>query len=522
MVGLKHFQEFKTDVTDVKLPSKFTFPFYYEPSEIAKIAVKEVQDFLETLAANSHNVGVSFNEDKEAIGKMFGVLIVKNHQHRIGYLAAYSGKLVSEETSNIFVPPVVPLSNHERFYEPEKEEIDALNTTIAALKNNPEYLQQKKEIEKLEKQINSELDFQKQRLKRLKKDRSTLKKEQKKILSDKDFETLSKKLAQESLNQQFFYDELQDYYKMKLRHQQGLIPIAEKIDALITLRKEKSVALRKTLYQEYRFLNKKKEEKSLAHIFELSSEKPPAGAGECAAPKLLQYAFQHHLEPIAMAEFWWGTSPISEIRKHKHFYPACQSRCKPILAHMLQGMSIEENPLITKSSIDKKEEIIYEDAAIIVINKPEGFLSVPGKDISDSVYTRMKKKYPTVQGPLIVHRLDMCTSGILILTKTKEANRFLQHQFVKRTIKKTYEAVLDGVILEEKGTIDLPLRLDLEDRPRQLVCYEYGKEAITHWQVIGSEANKTRVHFYPLTGRNPSIEGACSTYKRVKYAYFGR
>ena len=240
--------------------------------------------------------------------------------------------------------------------------------------------------------------------------------------------------------------------------------------------------------------------------------KPPAGSGECSAPKLLQYAFANDLKPITMAEFWWGKSPNSEIRKHKNFYPACQSRCKPILTHMLKGVDLEENKMLEGLSEEKELEIIFEDDVLIVINKPAEFLSVPGKEISDSVYTRMKKKFPDATGPLIVHRLDMSTSGILVLTKTKEANKILQSQFIKRTIKKRYVALLDGNLQENEGIIKLPLRVDLDDRPRQLVCFKHGKPAETRWKVIQRENNKTRVHFYPITGRTHQL--------RVHASYF--
>ena len=206
-----------------------------------------------------------------------------------------------------------------------------------------------------------------------------------------------------------------------------------------------------------------------------------------------------------MAEFWWGISPNSAIRKHKNFYPACQGRCKPILNHMLEGVKMDANLLLENLAEKQPLEIVYEDAVLLVVNKPAEFLSVPGKDITDSVYTRIKAQYPNASGPLIVHRLDMSTSGILILTKTKEANKILQSQFIKRTIKKRYVALLDGEISENSGKIQLPLRVDLDDRPRQLVDFEYGKNAITDWEIIKKEKGKTKVHFYPITGRTHQL-----------------
>jgi tRNA pseudouridine32 synthase/23S rRNA pseudouridine746 synthase len=270
-------------------------------------------------------------------------------------------------------------------------------------------------------------------------------------------------------------------------------------------RKETAAMLQKRLFEQYQFLNQQKEPKGLLTIFNNPSKKIPKDAGDCSSPKLLQYAFQHNLTPIALAEFWWGISPNSAIRKHKYYYPACKSSCKPILTHMLQGIKMDENVMIKNLLKNKALEIVFEDDAILVVNKPAEFLSVPGKEIKDSVYTRIRKMYPNATGPLIVHRLDMSTSGILVLTKTKEANKELQSQFIKKTVKKRYVALLDGSLKEKDGTIQLPLRLDIDDRPRQLVDFTNGKPAETKWRVMEQKDNKTRVHFFPTTGRTHQL-----------------
>lgn len=206
-----------------------------------------------------------------------------------------------------------------------------------------------------------------------------------------------------------------------------------------------------------------------------------------------------------MAEFWWGASPKSEIRKHQNFYPACQGKCQPILEHMLEGISMDDNPLLTNPAQGKSIDIIYQDEVMLVINKPAEFLSVPGKNIEDSVYLRIKQSFPKAMGPLIIHRLDMATSGLMVIALSKEAHKELQKQFIKRTVKKRYVALLAGLIKEDSGTIDLPLRVDLDDRPRQLVCYEHGRHARTEWQVIERKNNQTKVYFYPVTGRTHQL-----------------
>ena len=268
-------------------------------------------------------------------------------------------------------------------------------------------------------------------------------------------------------------------------------------------RRLKSSALQQKLFAEYSFLNQFGERKSIGEIF---NNNPPAGAGECAAPKLLHYAFENQLTPIAMAEFWWGQSPKSEIRKHKQFYPACKSKCEPILlSHMLKGLDMEANPFQENPAEGKDIEIVFEDEVLAVINKPAEFLSVPGKIISDSVYQRVKELYPNATGPLIVHRLDMSTSGLMLIAKDEETYVKLQSQFIKRTIKKRYIALLDGILEENEGFIDLPLRVDLDDRPRQLVCYEHGKSAQTKCEKIEIRNNQTLVYFYPITGRTHQL-----------------
>ena len=294
------------------------------------------------------------------------------------------------------------------------------------------------------------------------------------------------------------------------------------IEQLKTERKERSAALQRKLFEQFRMLNARGEVKDLYTIFEQTVQKvPPAGAGECALPKLLQYAYLHQLKPLAMAEFWWGDSPKNEIRHHGYYYPSCKGKCEPILQHMLQGLEVDENPLLNPVHEEEELEIVFEDEWLLIVNKPAGMLSVPGKaEDRDSVYHRLKKKYPEATGPMIVHRLDMATSGLLLVAKTKKVHQDLQAQFANRSIKKRYVAVLDGIVLSERtGRIELPLCLNPLDRPRQIVSKEYGKEAITEYKII-SESEKiidesersineprkyTRIVFYPLTGRTHQL-----------------
>ncbi len=501
-----HFQYFKTDISEVQLPKKFTFPFYYEPHLLAKIASNEIQEYLESQKDFNHDFGLEEGHSDSAIGKMFGILVVKNTENKLGYLAAFSGKLDDKSLPKKFVPPVFNMRTEGSFYTKGEAEIDEINSGLSAIIHNDNYRDLKGEFQQITLEINTDLEVQRKKMKVSKKNRKLQKKSAALTFNEIDFKNLTEKLKQESYNEQFFYKELQEYYQIKLNKvAQNLKIYNDKIDLLKKQRKEKSNYLQETLFSKYAFLNQQKELKNLLDIFNNPTVKPPAGSGECAAPKLLQYAFANDLKPITLAEFWWGISPKSAIRKHKNYYPTCQSRCKPILTHMLKGIKMDDNLLLENLSEKQELKIIFEDDTIVIINKPAEFLSVPGKEIRDSVYTRIKAKYPKATGPLIVHRLDMSTSGILVLTKTKEANKILQSQFIKRTVKKRYVALLDGELHTEKGNIQLPLRVDLDDRPKQLVDFTYGKNAETNWEIIRKENGKTRVYFYPITGRTHQL-----------------
>ena len=501
-----YFQHFATPVTKIELPPKFTFPFYYEPHPLCKIAVNEVQEYLKTQTDFEHNFGLDTSKKGLPIGKMFGVLVVQNKQNEIGYVAAFSGKLADKSLPEKFVPPVFNMRTEGSFYIKGEAEIDEINSQLVTLESNEEYLMLKKSAKKLSESISESLENQRKKMKLAKVERKLSKKNAVEILVDLEYKNLTKKLMQESYNDQFLYKELLEYYHSKIKKNgKELTALEDEITALKKERKEKSNFLQQTLFSKYAFLNPQKELKNLLDIFDNPAIKPPAGSGECSAPKLLQFAFTNDLKPIAMAEFWWGISPNSAIRKHKNYYPACQGRCKPILTHMLNGIKMDDNLLLENLAKKQELKIIYEDDVLIVVNKPAELLSVPGKEITDSVYSRIKEKYPDATGPLIVHRLDMSTSGILLLTKTKEANKVLQSQFINRTIKKRYIALLDGNLVKNSGTIKLPLRLDLDDRPKQLVDFEYGKNAETNWEIIKRENGKTRVYFYPITGRTHQL-----------------
>ena len=289
------------------------------------------------------------------------------------------------------------------------------------------------------------------------------------------------------------------------------------LESLKEERKQRSIALQQWIFQQFRLRNALGEEQDIHTIFaETAHRNPPAGTGECAAPKLLQYAYLHQLQPLAMAEFWWGNSPKGEIRRHGHYYPACRHKCEPILGFMLRGLKVEPNPLLISNTDATQLETVYEDEYLLVVNKPAGMLSVPGKTGQASVLSILQERYPEATGPLLVHRLDMATSGLLLAAKDKDTHGLLQKQFEGRTVKKRYIALLDGPVTgkEPKGFIRLPLRPDFDNRPLQMVDFQYGKPAVTRYEIISvilSEAKDlntphyTRIALYPETGRTHQL-----------------
>jgi tRNA pseudouridine32 synthase/23S rRNA pseudouridine746 synthase len=498
-----HLIAFQKPISGVNLPEKFTFPFFYEPHELSKMAAAELQDYLASQSDWEHNFGLQEGQKGLVIGKMFGVLVVKNQIGTIGYLAAFSGKLADSNEHHHFVPPVFDMLQQDGFFKQEEKILNDYNRKIEALENNADFIKCQSELASTLLLAEKDKAEKKELSKQNKIHRDALREKAERELDFESYKSLQKSLSKESQLESIQLKQMNHFWNQEItKAQQKVADFQCKINQLKEERKTKSAALQQKLFQQYSFLNQYGVSKSLGAIFE---DNPPASAGECAAPKLLQYAFDHQLKPIAMTEFWWGQSPKSEIRKHGHFYPACTGKCKPILAHMLEGIAMDENPLIHNPAEGKELTFLYDDDYLSVVHKPAEFLSVPGKSIQDSVYSRYKEKFPQATGPLIVHRLDMSTSGILVLAKTTEVYLHLQAQFMKRTVQKRYVALLSGIIEQDSGEINLPLRVDLDNRPNQLVCYQHGKPAKTQWNVIERRENTTLVHFHPITGRTHQL-----------------
>lgn len=505
-----YFTSFNTIIDGIPLPEKFTFPFAYKPHPLSIIAAEEVQSKLALVKAH-----------EQMAGKMFGVLVVQKSNQELGYLVAFSGQDMDQNYELNFVPPIADRLQEDGFFNLEKQEILQLNSQIKDLEHSPEYLTLIGDLERETALAAIDIQQKKEKKQLDKAARKEQRKSAGKELSPENLALLEVQLKNESIEAHYIFNRLKADWKEKINHIHTQLETHQStIENLKKVRRSKSGDLQQKLFDQYQFLNIKGDTSNLTELFK-DLGRPPSGAGDCAAPKLLQYAFKHQLHPLAMAEFWWGKPPKLELRKQGRYYPACSGKCKPILSHMLDGIKIESDPLSNYSTKDLTIELVFEDQYLLVINKPAGLLSVPSKDIKDSVLNRIKEQYPEATGPLLVHRLDKLTSGLMVIAKSEEIYKATQSQFIDRTIKKSYIAILDGIVKTDEGFIDLPLSVDEENRPMQKVCYEQGKPASTHWLVLERKSNRTRVHFTPITGRTHQLRVHAAHHKGLNTPIVG-
>ena len=493
-------------------------PLDYEPHPLCIQACREVQEML----ARREDW-----QEEIARGKMFGVLIVENvktdaDKQKRGYLAAYSGQIGGRSDWEDFVPAVFDYLQPDGYFKTHEAEISHINLSISRLEKDERMKEARTLIRQLQEERKRAIAAYQEKMKEAKAKRDNRREagnlseaEEAEMIRESQFMKAELRRLKKSLSEKTALEtEFEDYQENILRLKQ--------------LRKQLSDALQQWLFSQFRMLNQEGESKDLLEIFRDEALKeypqaaiatsriaalkmvPPAGSGECCEPKLLQYAYQHGYKPLQMAMFWWGESPKEEIRHHLQFYPACNGKCKPILHWMLPASTFE--PAAVNPSIYNKVETLYEDREIAVIHKPEGLLSVPGKDTSQpSVYALMRRKFPEATSPLIVHRLDMATSGVMIIAKTEFAYHRLQRAFLNHQIQKKYSAIISGKDVPEKGIISLPLLPDYLNRPRQMVNHEQGKEAITEYEILERiDGSHLRIALYPKTGRTHQLRVHCA------------
>lgn len=505
-------------LSGIDFPERMNNPLDYQPHPLCIAVCKELQTYL------------SEREDwREEIdkGKMFGVLIVENAQPasgapKIGYLAAYSGQIGGRSDWDDFVPAVFDYLQPDGYFKTHEAEISGINQSIRKLAANTHMKEAKGLILQLQEERKHTIAAYQEKIKKAKAKRDARREagslnpeEESEMVKESQFMKAELRRLKKSLSEKTSLETEYEAYQADIL-------------SLKQLRKTLSDALQQWLFSQFRMQNHEGESKDLLEIFRDAALRdypqatiatsriaalkmvPPAGSGECCEPKLLQYAYSLGYKPLQMAMFWWGESPKEEIRHHLHFYPACNGKCKPILQWMLPASTFE--PAAVDLSLYNKVETLYEDREIAVIHKPEGLLSVPGKDAAQpSVYALMRSKYPEATGPLIVHRLDMSTSGVMMIAKTEFAYHRLQKAFLNHQIQKKYVAIISGKVIPEKGIISLPLMPDYLDRPRQIVDHELGKEAITEYEVLEPvDDSHLRIALYPKTGRTHQLRVHCA------------
>lgn len=442
-------------------------------------------------------------------GKMFGVLIVENEKGELGFLAAYSGQADLLETDrrlreNYFVPAVFDYLQPEGYFKTHEAKITEINHRIEALEAAEDYLANQAALQSKTNEYAVEIERMRHEMATAKKRRNELRQgrqltqeETEKLIRESQFQKAE--LHRRKKNLQAHLTELQQ----AIDRQQGLIL------RLKDERKQRSDALQRWLFDAFHIADSHGSLRSLATIFADANRRlPPSGAGECCEPKLLHYAFTHGLRPLSIGMFWWGESPKGEVRKAGHFYPACQGKCHPLLSWMLRDFPMDANPL--ESITMKSLEIIYEDEVMAVVCKPEGLLSVPGRCNAPSVYSILHAAWPESDSPIIVHRLDMDTSGLMVVAKTRDAHRSLQQQFERRETEKVYIALLEHPTMQTSGTINLPLRRNPDDSPRQMVDWQLGKPSVTLYNIIGETNGHPRIELHPMTGRTHQLRMHCA------------
>ena len=540
-------------------------PLDYEPHPLCIQACREVQEML----ARREDW-----QEEIAHGKMFGVLIVENvktdtdvpkwgypaadsEAPKWGYLAAYSGQIGGRSDWEDFVPAVFDYLQPDGYFKTHEAEISRINQSISHLEKDERMKEARTLIRQVQEERKRTIAAYQEKMKEAKAKRDSRREagnlsdaEEAEMIRESQFMKAELRRLKKSLSEKTALEtEFEDYQENILRLKQ--------------LRKQLSDALQQWLFSQFRMLNQEGESKDLLEIFRDEALKeypqaaiatsriaalkmvPPAGSGECCEPKLQQYAYQHGYKPLQMAMFWWGESPKEEIRHHLQFYPACNGKCKPIL-HWMLPPSVFESPASAENGIDGQKgpfpkqvemlyeqvETLYEDCELTVIHKPAGLLSVPGKNAAQpSVYALMRRKYSEATGPLIVHRLDMATSGLMIIAKTEFAYNLLQKEFLNHRVQKKYIAIISEKDIPgkeifgkdipgkdisekeipEKGIISLPLLPDYLNRPRQTVNHEQGKEAITEYEILERiDGSHLRIALYPKTGRTHQLRVHCA------------
>lgn len=473
------------------IAERFTDPFRYSPHPLVRIAA----DMLMQRISSSAELASFFSE-----GKMLGVLVAADRSGNIGYLSAFSGNVAGQSRLEGFVPPIFDLLDPSGHFKMKEAEITALNNEITTAENGLRLHQLRQELSEAEQLRDDGIGQLKAQIAVSKKKRDAVRH----TVSDPE---ILAGLIRESQFEKAELKRLKQGWEDKIRSTKDEIKIIEnEINGMKMRRAVMSDELQKWIFSRYIVHNALGESSSIGEIFAIQGLVPPGGTGECAAPKLLEYAYRNDLKPLAMGEFWYGAPSVTAVRVEGHFYPSCTSKCGPLLGFMLKGLAIESE--IYQAS--GKPELIFEDEFLIIISKPPGMPSVPGLDGKESLEEWLSREYRHRFFP--VHRLDMDTSGIIMFAKDAESAICLQKQFEEHSISKKYKARLsqepDGAVLKtgDKGKISLHLNADYDERPRQKVDRQQGKSAVTVYEVTRVRSDGSiDILFHPHTGRTHQL-----------------
>ena len=505
------------NVEAAQLPLLLNDPFDYRAHPIARQAAEQVRRHVDQLVAAGTD-----SSDAEACavacdlkyGKMLGTLVCTDSDGRVGFLAAYSGQIGGRMDWPWFVPPVADYLSPDGYFRQGEAAVSEMTRTIAKLREEwhvDALTAQHEALTAAAAEATAHTtaitaaakawrDLQRSIAEALSATADTFKerpaKTEEQLLND------SRQMKRWGHDVRRHWRELVGESQRLLDEATATVAAAERERAAMSER------LQQRLFEEFRFVDADGQSANLTAIFrDTPTGVPPSGAGECCAPRLLQYAFTHGLRPRLIAEFWYGESPRTQIRHDGEFYTACRGKCLPILTHMLRATATERKAPIEPPM----PQLVYSDEWMAVIMKPKGLLSVPGRTGEPSVLSWARAAFPKATGPVIVHRLDQATSGLMVIALTDEAYHRLQEQFLKNTVRKTYVAQLERVPLHYEGTIDLPLRPDPIDRPRQVVDRQHGRRAITHYRLIRRNSDGTAVvALFPKTGRTHQLRMHCA------------
>ena len=476
-------------------PGYFTDPFRYIPHPLVRLAASEIIARIDA----DPELQTAFSE-----GKMLGVLVCEDSRGGLCYIAAFSGNVNGQSWIEGFVPPIYDLAAPDGHFKKREAEISEINRQIEDLMASDRKMCLEKELADAVRMRDMELDAMKESMADAKRRRTEVRAQ----CSDPE---ILDGLIRESQHEKAGLRRLKQALNASVDAIMERIALFnDRIESLKKQRASMSEELQDWIFRQYIVHNASGEEATIAEIFAKAGCTPPGGTGECAAPKLLEYAWSHDLEPLAMGEFWYGKSPDTAVRTHGHFYPSCTSKCGPLLGFMLKGMKIMD-----EDSHPSAPVLIHEDKDIIVVEKPGGMPSVPGLDGKESLQEWIDTYLSSGEDDIrchSVHRLDMDTSGVMIFAKTSAAAVNIRKQFEEHSVRKTYMAkVLLSREIMTKGVIELPLSPDYDERPRQKADFRQGKPAYTAYETVQVNSDGTAdLLLYPATGRTHQLRVHCA------------